>query len=296
MGYVLWGLSGIGVQILFHRYQVSPTWLVCARMESSGLILLVIVVMRSGINQAIAIWKNVKDVIGLIVFSVGGLMGLQYSFFESIKSGNAATASLLQYLSPVIIVVFLALRFHRMPTSREFLALCCALTGTFLLLTNGRWGSSVVPLSSVDWGIGSAIAISFYLLYPKRLIVHYGSANIVAWAMLIGGTVLGALGGPSTFQVNAPRTAWLIVLFVVVAGTLVAFFANISSLRYIAASESSILACAEPLTATLVSVSFLHVHFSMISILGAGIIIGAVLLLTVRPSREVSATVSTKIR
>lgn len=285
------------MQILFHRYQVSPTWLVCVRMESSGLVLLFVMVMRSGINRAVAIWKNAKDALKLIVFSVVGLMGLQYSFFESIRSGNAATASLLQYLSPAIIVGFLALRFRRVPTSREVLALCSALLGTLLLITNGRWGTFVVPLPSVAWGIGSAIAISFYLLSPKRLIMQYGATNVVAWAMLIGGTVLGvgAIRGPLTFPSNAPWGAWAIVLFVVVAGTLVAFFANISGLRYITASESSILACAEPLTATLVSVSFLHVHFSMISILGAGIIIGAVLLLTIRPRRGISATVSANI-
>ena len=43
----------------------------------------------------------------MILFGLFGMLAVQYTYFASIKEGNAAVATLLQYLAPIFITVYL---------------------------------------------------------------------------------------------------------------------------------------------------------------------------------------------
>jgi len=255
LGAVLWGVSGTAAQVLFQRYGFNPGWLVTVRMSISGLLLLIGVSIGRGPIHTLAIWKHKKDAVRLVLLGIIGLLGVQYSYFASIRYGNAATATMLQYMSPIFITVYVALRRRSMPGTSQLTAVFLALTGAFLLVTNGDWHSfSVAPLAVV-WGLISAITAAFYTLYPKGLLQKYGAATIAGWGMLLGGIGMGLFG------------------------TLIAFYVYIASLKYISASEASLLACGEPLSASIIAVAFLHVQMGLTAILGGLCIIVTVTIL-----------------
>ena len=106
IGAVLWGISGTVAQYLFQYYGFSPEWLVVVRLLVSGTILLGLASLKG--NQKIwDIWKDKKDVPSLILFSIFGMLAVQYTFFAAIKYSNAATATVLQYLAPAMISCFI---------------------------------------------------------------------------------------------------------------------------------------------------------------------------------------------
>lgn len=72
----------------------------------------------------------------------------------------------------------------------------------------------------------------------------------------------------------------LYVGFVVIFGTLIAFYLYIDSLRYIKPTEASLLGSSEPLSATIVTIFWLHVSLGMFELLGGICIICTVLILT----------------
>jgi uncharacterized membrane protein len=147
LGAVIWGVSGTAAQVLFQSYGFSPGWVVTVRMSIAGLLLLIGVSIRSGPICTLAVWKDRKDAARLILLGIVGLLGVQYSYFASIRYGNAATATMLQYMGPIFITVYVALRRRRMPSVSQLTAVFLALTGAFLLVTNGDWHSfSVAPL------------------------------------------------------------------------------------------------------------------------------------------------------
>ncbi|MCI4139843.1 EamA family transporter, partial [Bacillus vallismortis] len=80
------------------------------------------------------IFKDQKSAIQLIVFGIAGMIGVQYTFFASIGTGNAAVATLLQYLAPVLIMLFFLVTLKNSFQLEDMLALVLALGGTFLLL------------------------------------------------------------------------------------------------------------------------------------------------------------------
>lgn len=75
---------------------------------------------------------------------------------------------------------------------------------------------------------------------------------------------------------------WAAVLvgFVVIGGTLVAFYLYLTSQRYISPAETSLLACAEPLSAALAAVVWLHTPLSIGEIAGGLCIVATVAVLS----------------
>jgi drug/metabolite transporter (DMT)-like permease len=287
-GSTMWGLSGTAAQELLQSYGFTASWLVTMRMSLSGLLLLIFVAMKTGAGSTFALWKHPGDRFRIILFAVLGLIGVQYSYFASIHFGNAAMATFLQYLGPAVIMVYLALRRRRIPNIWESIALCMALLGTFLLVTNGSTRTVVVPTRAVVWGIVSAVALAYYTLYPVGLIARWGSATVVGWAMLLGGVCCSFFAPP--WQVAGQQ--WSIqsaclVAFVIFFGTLLAFYLYLASMKYISPSETSLVASCEPLSAALAAVFWLHVKLGLPTVLGGLLILVMVILLTVK-SRSAS--------
>lgn len=284
-GASLWGLSGTAAQILFSA-GISPAWLVTIRLLSAGILLLLYVCLRCNTRMALEIWKDPRDRIQLVLFGLLGMLGVQYTYFAAVAAGNAATATLLQFLGPVFITFYLAIRLRRRPDRLEVGALGLALLGTYLLITNGSLeGLSITP-SALAWGLISAVAAAFYTLYPARLLQKWGSMAVVGWGMLLGGIGPSFLVPP--WSVDAALLTGenvLYILFVVIFGTLIPFYMVLESLRYISPAEVGMLNSAEPLTAVLVSVMWLHLSIGWFEAFGGICIISTVIVLALNQQK-----------
>ena len=287
VGAALWGVSGIVAQLLFEKEGFRPGWLVTVRMMMSGLLLLLWIAARSGPREIWQIWRHKEDRIRLIVFAVIGMVGVQYTYFVAVDRGDAATATLLQYLGPIFITVYVAWKCRRLPNRWELSALGLALIGAFLLITDGSLKGLTMPVDAFVWGIISALAAAFYTVYPVRLLARWNSAVIVGWSMVIGGAALSIFNpvwdvtGQSWSLVSASYVG-----FVVLFGTLVPFYLFIESLRHITATEASVLSSAEPLAAVILSCLWLHVAFGLFQGIGGVCIIATVTLLAVKKPEE----------
>jgi drug/metabolite transporter (DMT)-like permease len=274
-----WGVSGTVAQFLFHQRGFTTNWLVVTRLILSGVGLLLF--SKMGRKQNIwSIWKNKNDVIQLVIFGTLGMFGVQYTYFAAIQDGNAATATILQYLAPVLIACYLCLRTKSAPAKQEVFAIILALLGTFLLVTKGSIQSLSITGPALIWGILSAFALAFYTLFPGRLLAKWGSLQTVGWGMTIGGIGFGLISPPWHFQGSWSLSSFLAVVFVVIFGTLLAFFCFMESLKFIRASEASLLACVEPLSAAFLAVAWLHVSFGVAEWIGSFSIIATIFILS----------------
>jgi drug/metabolite transporter (DMT)-like permease len=287
VGSTLWGLSGTVAQKLFEEYGFAAGYLVTLRLITAGALMLLMAAVRGKRAALTGVWKEPKDRVAVIVFGVLGMLGVQYTYFSAIEAGNAATATLLQYLAPLLVTVFLALQMRKMPDAREFAAVFLALLGTMLLVTNGRWDGLSVPAGAVFWGILSAVALAFYTLYPAGLLKRWGSEVVVGWGMLIGGAGLFVVEMPwqTEGQIWTLFSAFL-VLFVILFGTLVAFFLYLDSMRFLTPSETSLLACVEPLVAVIASVLWLQVPLGRFEAIGGLCILGTVTILSLKKKQK----------
>ncbi|HEK9102479.1 EamA family transporter [Bacillus pfraonensis] len=289
-GASLWGLSGTAAQQLFQQENVSTEWLVTIRLLISGSILLLFSSFGSKKSEVFGIWKQKADANKMILFGLLGMLAVQYTYFASIKEGNAAVATLLQYLAPIFITVYLIFKWNIRPTKIDFISIALSLIGTFFLLTNGSIDNLAVSTPAIIWGILSGLSLAFYSLYSKELLEKWSSSVIVGWSMIIGGIGVTTLHFLSTnefillsgMKYLQPNNLFLIV-FVVIFGTLIAFYLYLDSIRYLTPKETTLFGCTEPLAAIISSILILHVPLQSFQLLGALCVIVMVLVLSQKP-------------
>jgi len=279
-GATLWGISGPMIQWLFQNSDLTPSNFLIIRLLLAGIITLSALSFTK--KNIFGIWKHPYHWIPLIIFGVTGMLGAQYAFIETIHVSNAVTAVLFQFLGPVFITIYVAVQTKKLPTVMQLLAVIAALGGTFFLITNGSIENVVLSKKAIILGLLTTLGFTFYTLHPVSLIKEWGSAVIVGWGMLIGGIALiiykqefGVIHLAQTLTVNTLS----IMLLVIISGT-VSFILYIGSLKYLSATETSLLSSMEPLVTAIVSIVWLNESFGAYQLLGGLFIIAAVVFLS----------------
>ena len=280
----LWGVSGAAGQYLFNGAGITPEWLVSTRTLFTGLFLLTVYQLKHG--GVFEIWTDKDDRKGIVIFTLGGMLFMQYGYFAAIKYCNAATATVLQYTAPIMIVVYLALRTRKLPAPVECIAVAGCLIGTILLATHGDMKNLSLSPLALFWGLLSAVALAFYTIYPTRLLMKYNTMYLIGWSMLIGSVVMHFVHPSWEFAANWDIPSVICMVFIVVLGTMTPYLLFLNGVKYIGPTKSSLYASAEPLASTIVSVVWLHVGLELIDYVGFILIVVAVLMLSfVKPKQ-----------
>lgn len=282
----LWGFTGTVGQFLFQQMGISSKWLASNRMLAAGILLLIYIYWRRG-KEIFDIWKNKKDAKDMLLFSLIGMLFMQYGYFLAIGHSNAATATVLQYLAPVMIVIYVSIRYHKMPSFFEFAAVLCALLGTFLLATHGNVKSLSISPLALFWGLLSAVALAFYTVFPKNLLQKYDTILLIAWGMLIGGICTNFVAPFWHLEGTFNFVSIGCILFVIFFGAMLPYLTFLYGVKYIGPTKSSLLASVEPLSSTAASVLWLYTHLESIDYIGIACIIATVFLLSIQPKPKI---------
>ena len=276
---ILWGISGASAQFVFQQKQVNIEWLVTVRLLVAGTLLLLYSASRPN-AQIWHIWKTWRSAFDILVFALLGMLAVQYTYFAAIKYSNAATGTVLQYLGPVFIALYFSILRKRLPSRLEAAAIFFAFLGTLLLVTHGDLSSMKISGLALFWGVSSAIALAFYTIHPVRLLRDNDAANVVGWSMVIGGLGLSLFSKPwhvsGIWDMQTISAAGFIIVF----GTLLSFYAYLAAVKRIGPQKTSLLACAEPLSATIVAVSWLKIPFMPMDWIGSLCILATLFILS----------------
>lgn len=279
-GATLWGVGGTVAQKLFQDFAIDVNWLVTIRLLIAGVLLLGVQYFTKDRTQIFAVWRNARAAFQLVFFGILGMLAVQYTYMASINYGNGAVATLLQYQAPVMIIIYLVLRKQTILTQKDFVTVFLALSGCFLLLTNGSISELSVPAPAIIWGLLSGLALAFYTLYAVQLLAQFDSLVIVGWAMIIGSFTLSFVHPPWQMDfASLPLEGYLYLGFVIIFGTMIAFWFYIDSLQSLSPKETSLIGSLEPLAAVLTTVFWLHEPFGAFQWLGTACIIGMILVM-----------------
>lgn len=276
---VFWGISAVCAQFLFQQREIKPQWLVSVRLLFSGLILLIFAFSKYK-SQVFNVFRKKETGWQVVAFGLCGMMGVQMMYFMAIKASNAATATVLQYLGPVLVAAFYAIKRRRWPNTRASIAIVLAISGTFLLVTHGELGRLTISQAALFWGLGGATALAFNSIFPIRLLQEFDSTVVLGWAMLFGGLAVTMFIHPPWEVVGIwDSYTYAALFFILIFGSLTAFYLYLNAIHLIGAEISSLMATVQPLSATLLAVLVLGVPFVWIDWIGALCIITTIVLL-----------------
>jgi drug/metabolite transporter (DMT)-like permease len=282
----LFGVGGTFAQFLFQQRGIDVGWLVTMRLLFGGIALLLISAISRG-RAVLAVWR--QDGLPLILFGLIGMMPVQYTYMAAIGASNTATATVLQFTSPAMVAAWLAATRRKRPEARDIAAVALAMLGTFFLAAHGRLGALSISLAALFWGLASAVAAAFNSLQPAGLLRRHGAAVVAGWGMLIGGAALACLHVPWHVQGIWDGRSYVFLAFVLIFGTLLAFYLFNTALAMIGAQKTILLTCAEPLSAAVLAVWWLGVAWGAMDWLGTACILATIVLLAKEQSPETQA-------
>lgn len=294
MGAIFWGLSGTSVQFLENAKHLNVEWLLEVRLLVAGLLTILLAYMKDGI-RIFDIFKNPKDFGKLLIFGLFGIALAQYSYFKAIAISGVGVATVLQYVAPTLLIIYLFLRYFKKPTPAEFCCVLLALTGTICIVSQGGLDISTINGDALFWGLISAASICVYTLQPIELLKKYSTTSIVGVAMFICGILSLAMFQQIDSEAIWDGMTWVGLFTIIILGTVVSFNAYIEGVRRIGAVQGSILSSLEPISAALFGWALLGNEFTLVGIFGMICIIATVFIIAWDRQRQIKRDVLEKL-
>lgn len=282
---VLWGGSGAAAKFLFHS-GMTPFELVQARLTitAAGLLLWL------GLRRPERLRIDRKDIAYFAVFGVVGMAGVQFTYLFAISKIHVAAAILLQYLAPTFIVLH-SVVFARERLNRVTLAaLAGATLGCYLVVGAYNLDLLTMNLAGIVSGLLSAVCFAWYSIHGEYGMRRYDPWTVLFYAMLFAALVWNVCHPPlAVFRRGWEASQWLWMAYIGILGTMVPFGLYLESINLIRASRASITATLEPITAGVVAYFFLGETMAPLQLLGAVLVIAAIILLQLTKAEDANA-------
>ncbi len=217
------------------------------------------------------------------------------SLFWAEKRVPSGVAAVMMATIPVFMALseIIFLRTQRL-TFRLALALLIGIAGVVVLVSNSlnlgsaaidRAGAIALIVAAISWSI--AAALSRKLPLPSSKVMSSGAQ------MFAGGLLLTvAAGGLGEFHGFHPlavsRGAWFALLYLIVAGSIVAFTAYVWLLHHESPTKVGTYAYVNPVVAVLVGYFLGGEALGSRTILGTLFVLVSVLVITTTPARKVA--------
>lgn len=274
---IAWGTVGVTTQALYGMDTTNPFSIGFFRLAISFPILLVLCFWLCG-RRILRVRR--QDV--LIMMLIGVLLALyQACYFTAIALSGVAVATLVTLCTaPVLLALFSATVMRERLSLATVLALFCAVGGT-LLLVFARSTSHVANLSLVGvlFALASACGYGGVILCGRLLADRYHPLHINLFAFGTGAITLLVLALSTKFAYNYPIQGWFLLLYLGTVPTALAYGLFFLGVRTIPATIVSIVTLCEPLTAALLAWLLFGEQLGGIGILGAALLLGAILVL-----------------
>lgn len=265
--------SAFGTLAIFGRYAhedgIDIFTLLFLRFGISALIMTLVLALR---RERFPRGKILAQLIGMGAL---GYVGQSFSYLTAINYASAGLVALLLYLYPFFVTVLSMIFLHEKATPIKIAALALALVGT--ALTVDPQGGQLV---------GALLAIAAALIYSVYIVVGAGvtkrvsavQSSVVIFAS--AGTVYGFLALFNGAHFPASNAGWFAVGGMILIATLIAVVAFLAGLEMVGPINAAMLSTLEPVVTVLLAAWLFDEKLGTIVLLGGGLILVAVILLT----------------
>jgi drug/metabolite transporter (DMT)-like permease len=261
---------------------LSPEQVASARICLGAVLLLVGTVLFR--PRALRVRR--RDLPTLVAYGVVGVAAVQLLYFVTVARLPIGVAMLLEYLSPVLVTLWVRfVRRTRLPRS-VWLGVGIAVAG--LVLVAQVWDGLALNTVGVIAGLATAACSATYFLLGERSVATGDPVGITTWGLVIGAAAMTVIAPPwtvpgalltrqATFGPWQPPV-WVLLLAVAVIATVVAYLAGMASLRHLPSSVVSVLSLIEPVTATALAWALLGQSLGAVQVAGGAVLLtGAVI-------------------
>lgn len=264
--------------------EISPITAATLQFGPAGLILLLVVTMRS--QWKIEVLK--KQWFGLLMMALTGILGYNAFFFVALGYTSAINGSLIMATTPVFVTFGAVLFLNETWNGRLGFGLLLSLIGVFLVIIKGSLetlvsltfnaGDLLFAAGLICWVvhglIGKVVMKESPPLFTTTITMLLGSLFFAIWSLFEGGW---------SRVPNMSGQSWIEMLFLIVCSSVVAFLLWNKGIHQIGASKSSLYMNLVPINATWIALLFYEATITWQQIVGMSMVIIGVYVATTSP-------------
>ena len=210
-----------------------------------------------------------------------GVYALQAGmYFSALERIDASLLSLLCYTFPAIVAVAAVALGRERFDRRKTLALCLASGGLLLVVASA--GTGALDPIGTTLGLATAVVYSGYILIGEGIAGRV-PARALAALVATGAAVTLTAGSAVAGQLHPERlgaSGWGLLVAMAVVSTVVAMSLQFAGLRRVGPTTASIVSNAEPVVTVLLAFAVFGELLAPLQLLGGGLVLVAVLMLS----------------
>jgi len=209
-------------------------------------------------------------------FALYGFLGVTLNFwfyFSAFKFTTLAVAITLLYTYPAFVALLSTVFLGERLTRGKFGAIALTLIGTALVaqVHHAEWLR--LNLRGVLFGLLAGVTAASYSIFGKRALSRYSSWTVVLYAFSAGGLFLAMLsGGRLARAAEYPAAAWAWIVAMALIPSLGGYVLYTLGLRDLPASQASIVATWEVVTAAAFGWILFQEHLGLFQLMGAALV------------------------
>jgi len=275
-----WGTSGVFVKLVAAEVEVSALALAFWRDITTFAVLF------AGIGLLQPAWLRVehRDLRWLV--GLGASLGIFHVFWNlGVMVNGAAVATVQQAAMPAIVAVAAWFLWREALTWVKLGAIALTFVGTVLVSGLDVLGRANLTLGGLFIGLGIPITYAAWTLFGKKVRATYNPFTTLMYAFAFGALTLLPFQffTPQPWPVPIPALLWFAAL--IGLATITSFLSYTYALGRLPASVASILAMSEIAFVAVYAYVLLGERLTTSQIAGAGLVVGGVLLLSLRRRR-----------
>ena len=262
---------------LFVRNIDMPSSVIAFIRGSVGALFLIIFCL---ITRKKFSFSAVKEKLLLLCLS-GAAIGINWIFlFEAYRYTTVATATLCYYMAPIFVIVMSSVIYKEKLTAKKICCTLVALVGMVFVSGVAETGiSNIEEMKGVILGVLAAVFYSSVVLMNKSLgsvpaydktIVQLSGAAVVVLPYCIATVDIA--------QVSFDKVSLIMLAVVSVVHTGIAYTAYFGSMKNLQSQTIAIMSYIDPIVAVVLSALVLKEKMSLLSIIGAVMILTATFL------------------
>lgn len=204
-----------------------------------------------------------------------GYVGQSFMYLTAINYASVGLVALLLYLYPFFVAVLSTVFLHEKVTKLKVFALVLSLTGAALTV-----GPITGQLIGALMAIAAALIYSIYIIVGTNVMKHVSPVQSSTVIFASAGAVFGVLAIANGMQFPASNSGWLAMLGIIFISTIIPVVAFLSGLERIGPINAAMLSTLEPIVTVLLAMWLFGDKLLPIVMLGGGLILVAVVLLT----------------
>ena len=276
---VSFGTSGAFIKPLLEAGW-SPAAAVTVRALAGSVVLLPIVLFALR-GRWSALWRARWRVLGMGLIAVAFT---QFAYFAAISRIPVSTALLIEYLAPLLLVLWAWAATRRMPRPAVLLGSVLAIGGLVLVIGPGAL-QAVDPLG-LALAFAAAVGCAVYFVVAARPADGLPPVALAGAGLLLGGLALGLIGltgalpletvGGDVALLGGSAPWWVPLAVVAIAGTAIAYATGIAGSARLGSRLASFLGLLEVVFASVFAWLVLGESLTVLQILGGALILAGI--------------------